>query len=68
MANREFVPRLWAALLTVAVLDALLAQHATTPAPEAPLVVYGEACRLGPARLALAHVTFRHIPYDVKAR
>jgi adenine-specific DNA-methyltransferase len=55
-------------VLTVAVLDALLAQHATTPAPEAPLVVYGEACRLGPARLALAHVTFRHIPYDVKAR
>ena len=55
-------------VLTAAVLDALLAQHATTPAPEAPLVVYGEACRLGPARLALAHVTFRHIPYDVKAR
>lgn len=55
-------------VLTAAVLDALLAWHATTPAPEAPLVVYGEACRLGAARLALAHVTFRHIPYDVKAR
>ena len=55
-------------VLTTAVLDALLAQHATTPAPKAPLVVYGEACRLGPARLALANVTFRHIPYDVKAR
>ena len=38
------------------------------PHPEAPLVVYGEACRLGEARLALARVTFKHIPYDVKAR
>jgi adenine-specific DNA-methyltransferase len=55
-------------VLTAAVLDALLARHATTPAPEAPLIVYGEACRLGAARLALANVTFRHIPYDVKAR
>ena len=33
-----------------------------------PLVVYGEACRLGEARLGLARVTFKHIPYDVKAR
>ena len=39
-----------------------------TPHPGAPLVVYGEACRLGEARLALARVTFKHIPYDVKAR
>ena len=43
-------------------------QHATTPFPDAPLVVYGEANRLGDARLALARVTFKHIPYDVKAR
>ncbi|ART49788.1 site-specific DNA-methyltransferase [Acidovorax carolinensis] len=55
-------------VLTSAVLDALLELHATTPHPEAPLVVYGEACRLGDARLALARVTFKHIPYDVKAR
>lgn len=55
-------------VLTQAVLDALLALHATTPEPEAPLVVYGEACRLGPARLEQAKVTFKHIPYDVKAR
>lgn len=55
-------------VLTSAVLDALLALHATTPHPDAPLVVYGEACRLGEARLALARVTFKHIPYDVKAR
>lgn len=55
-------------VLTREVLDALLALHATTPEPAAPLLVFGEACRLGPARLEQAKVTFRHIPYDVKAR
>jgi adenine-specific DNA-methyltransferase len=55
-------------VLTQAVLDALLQLHASTPAPLAPLVVYGEACRLGAARLLQANVTFKHIPYDVKAR
>ena len=55
-------------VLTSDVLDALLALHARTPHPDAPLVVYGEACRLGDARLALARVAFKHIPYDVKAR
>ncbi|MDP2771127.1 MAG: site-specific DNA-methyltransferase [Giesbergeria sp.] len=55
-------------VLTSAVLDALLALHAGTAHPEVPLVVYGEACRLGPARLAQARVVFKHIPYDVKAR
>ena len=55
-------------VLTRDVLDALLALHATTPDPAAPLLVFGEACRLGPARLEQAKVTFRHIPYDVKAR
>ena len=55
-------------VLTTAVLEALLALHASTPHPEAPLVVYGEACRLGEARLALARVVFKHIPYDVRAR
>jgi adenine-specific DNA-methyltransferase len=55
-------------VLTQSVLDALLALHATTPDPAAALTVYGEACRLGAARLALAKVTFKHIPYDVKAR
>lgn len=54
-------------VLTQAVLDALLDLHARTPNPTVPLVVYGEACRLGEARLALARVTFKHIPYDVKA-
>ena len=55
-------------VLTREVLDALLALHAATPNPDAPLLVFGEACRLGPARLEQAKVTFRHIPYDVKAR
>ena len=55
-------------VLTQAVLDALLALHATTPEPTAPLLVYGEACRLGEERLTQANVTFRHIPYDVRAR
>ena len=55
-------------VLTQGVLDALLALHAQTPAPAAPLRVFGEACRLGPERLKQANVTFRHIPYDVKAR
>ena len=55
-------------VLTQAVPDALLALHATTPEPTAPLLVYGEACRLGEERLTQANVTFRHIPYDVRAR
>lgn len=55
-------------VLTLAVLDALLALHATTAEPTAPLLVYGEACRLGEARLKQARVTFKHIPYDVRAR
>ena len=55
-------------VLTLAVLDELLALHARTAYPQAPLVVYGEACRLGDARLAQARITFKHIPYDVKAK
>ena len=55
-------------VLTREVLAALLALHATTPAAAAPLLVYGEACRLGEERLKQANVTFKHIPYDVRAR
>lgn len=33
-----------------------------------PMVVYGESCRLGTARLREAGLTFKHIPYDVRAR
>ena len=35
---------------------------------DGPKIIYGEACRLGAARLAMVDVTFKHIPYDVKAR
>ena len=47
------------------------AERSTTQAASSasiPLLVFGEACRLGAARLKLANVTFKHIPYDVKAR
>jgi adenine-specific DNA-methyltransferase len=51
-------------VLTLAVLQALkaLAPHA------GPRVVYGEACRLGAARLAAEGITFRQIPYELAAR
>jgi adenine-specific DNA-methyltransferase len=35
---------------------------------DGPKVVYGEACRLGAARLAAAGITFKQLPYDVQAR
>ena len=35
---------------------------------DGPKVVYGEGCTLGAARLDAASITFKHIPYDVKAR
>lgn len=31
------------------------------------VVIYGESCRLGPSRLAERNITFKQIPYDVKA-
>ncbi|WP_396269753.1 site-specific DNA-methyltransferase [Ideonella sp.] len=51
-------------VLTHAVLQALkeVFPH------EGPRVVYGETCRLGPARLAAEQITFKQIPYDVKMR
>ena len=60
-------------VLTREVLAALLELHrqVLADAPEGAeldLVVYGEACRLGEERLKQAKVTFRHIPYDVRAR
>lgn len=33
-----------------------------------PMVVYGESCRLGTERLREEDLTFKHIPYDVRAR
>ena len=66
-------------VLTREVLAALLALHRQVTQQEASaqtlpagvpltLTVYGEACRLGPERLKQAGVTFKQIPYDVKAR
>jgi adenine-specific DNA-methyltransferase len=51
-------------VLTLAVLNAL---KAIVP-HEGARVVYGEASRLGPARLAAEGVTFRQIPYELSAR
>ncbi|MGH8687251.1 MAG: site-specific DNA-methyltransferase [Burkholderiales bacterium] len=51
-------------VLTSAVLEAIkkYLPH------DGPKIVYGEACRLGAARLAAERITFKQIPYDVKAR
>jgi len=38
------------------------------PPHEGPRVIYGEACRLSAASLKALRVTFKHIPYDIKAR
>jgi len=52
------------------VLTASMLAHlrAILPKHDGPWVVYGEACRLGAARLTAASVTFKQTPYDVKAR
>ena len=55
-------------VLTRDVLAALLALHAQAAPAGATLVVYGEAVRVGPQRLAAAGVTFRQIPYELAAR
>jgi adenine-specific DNA-methyltransferase len=51
-------------VLTLSVLQALKAScwH------EGPKTIYGEACRLGPARLAAEGIVFRQIPYELNAR
>ena len=51
-------------VLTLAVLQALKAScwHV------GPKVIYGEACRLGAARLAAEGLLFRQIPYELRAR
>ncbi|MCD4827916.1 MAG: site-specific DNA-methyltransferase [Candidatus Cloacimonetes bacterium] len=43
----------------------LLAQ---LPPHEGPRIIYGEACRLSQKSLKDLNITFRQIPYDVKAR
>ncbi len=58
-------------VLTLAVLQALKAVP-VEGGPDAghtgPRVVYGEACRLGAARLAAEGMVFRQIPYELAAR
>ncbi len=44
-----------------AILDVL-------PPHRGPRVIYGEACRLSPARLKQLNVRFRQIPYDIRMR
>lgn len=51
-------------VLTGEVLDMLRKQYPH----DGPKVVYGEGCGLGPTRLEAAGITFKHIPYEVKAR
>jgi len=38
------------------------------PRHDGPKVIYGEACRFGALRLKGEGITFKHIPYDIKAR
>lgn len=52
-------------VLTQAVWKAI---EETLPAHEGPRVIYGEACRLSPARLKSLNTTFRQIPYDIRMR
>ena len=46
-------------VLTSRVLDEL-------PAHDGPKVIYGEGCRLGPARLKREGITFKQVPYEIK--
>ena len=52
------------------VLTSAVLAHLRTLAPEfsGPLVVYGEATRLGPSRLVSENITFKQIPYDIRMR
>lgn len=38
------------------------------PAHDGPKVIYGETSRLGPESLKAKQITFKQIPYDIKAR
>lgn len=39
---------------------------ADLPAYDGPKVVYGEGCRLGPARLKREGITFKQVPYEIQ--
>lgn len=47
---------------------ALLTSIRTLAGHDGPLTIYGEASRIGAARLKAEGVTFKQTPYDVKAR
>jgi hypothetical protein len=47
-------------VLTRSVLESL-------PKHDGPKVIYGEACRLGESRLKAANVTFKQVPWEVRA-
>jgi len=46
----------------------VLAHLDTLSSHVGPRVIYGETTRLGEARLREAGITFKQIPYDIKAR
>jgi adenine-specific DNA-methyltransferase len=51
------------------VLNSAILAHLRTLCPSPmQVVVYGEASRVGPARLAAEEITFRQIPYDISMR
>ncbi len=41
---------------------------ATLPRHNGPKVIFGKGCRLSAARLAQEQISFRQIPYEIKAR
>ena len=51
-------------VLTGGVLQSLIGDKRAV----GPSIVYGEGCRLSERRLQERKVTFKHIPYDIKAR
>ena len=63
------IARAQSARFTGVLTASLLARlRAILPEHDGPWIIYGEACRLGAARLAATSVTFKQTPYDVKAR
>jgi hypothetical protein len=54
-------------VLTGRILDALREHDGSTKlAAGGPKVIYGEGCRLGPARLKRENITFKQVPYEMK--
>ena len=41
---------------------------AMLPPFDGPKIIFGEACRLSDERLQQERITFRQIPYEIKAR